>query len=161
MRCTRPRRSATRPSAPQSATRPDAYRGESAGSAPASVRDSRQRRAPVAPCRTRLWRERISRAHLMPTYDNVTTALKTKWMLPSAGQPPSTSRHTRWHRRAGAAAHAERGRWNGSVLGVLSGRSGTPGNLRNSLGIDWMSPRRRGKSPDPEDRVRERTRRKP
>jgi hypothetical protein len=26
-----------------------------------------------------LWRERISRAHLMPTYDNVTAALKVKW----------------------------------------------------------------------------------
>lgn len=26
-----------------------------------------------------LWRERISTAHLMPTYDNVTTALLTKW----------------------------------------------------------------------------------
>lgn len=26
-----------------------------------------------------LWRERISRAHLMPNYDNVTAALKVKW----------------------------------------------------------------------------------
>ena len=28
-----------------------------------------------------LWRERVSRAHLMPTHDNVTAALKARWEL--------------------------------------------------------------------------------
>ena len=29
-----------------------------------------------------LWRERISQAHLMPTHDNITEALKFKWTWP-------------------------------------------------------------------------------
>lgn len=33
-----------------------------------------------------LWRERISAAHLVPTYDNVTAAVKTKWQWDVAAQ---------------------------------------------------------------------------
>ncbi len=36
-----------------------------------------------------LWRERISRAHLMPTYDNVTASLHVKWHLKNEVNPPS------------------------------------------------------------------------
>ena len=37
-----------------------------------------------------LWRERISQAHLMPTYDSVTAALRSRWRLEESIKTPVT-----------------------------------------------------------------------
>ncbi len=51
-------------------------------------------RSEVPRLRRMLFRERVSRAHLMPTYDNVASTLKVEWAEPQlVDKPPVTRKH--------------------------------------------------------------------